>query len=116
MSTSDEPSGRTAAARTLIETYFERAIDADRESYVALFADDVVVEDEGLERHGVAAVREWRAEVPPVTYALRAVVPESDTWVATASVAGDFPGSPVDLTFRFRFDREGKIGELRIRS
>lgn len=102
--------------RTLVETYFASAVDADRESYFALFAHDVVIEDEGRERHGMAAVREWRREVPPVIYTLAEVTADGDAWVAPATITGDFPGSPVDLTFSFRFDEDGRIRELRIRN
>ncbi len=62
-------------ARDLIDTYFARAAAPDHETYLALLADDVVVEDEGRERHGIDAVREWRAEVPSVTYTVRGVTP-----------------------------------------
>ncbi|CAN5348823.1 nuclear transport factor 2 family protein [soil metagenome] len=100
----------------LITTYFARAVDTDRESYFALFADDVVVEDEGRERHGIAAIREWRAEVPMVTYTPGEVAADGDAWRVVSTIHGDFPGSPVDLTFTFRFDEYERISELRIRS
>lgn len=100
---------------TLVETYFERAVDANLESYFELFADDVVVEDEDREHLGLAAVRRWRAEVPPVTYTIRETSVDADTAVAVTRIEGDFPGSPVDLRFCFRFDHEGMIVELRIR-
>ena len=53
----DAPDTPDAAA--LISTYFDRAVDPDPDPYLALFADDVVVEDEGHEHHGLAAVRRW---------------------------------------------------------
>ena len=34
---------------------------------------------------------------------------------ARVAVSGDFPGSPVDLTFGFRFDAQGRISHLAIR-
>jgi hypothetical protein len=94
----------------LIDRYFALA-PAGGEPYFALFADDVVVEDEDKERHGIAAVREWRGEVVPVTYMVRSVAGT----VAVAEISGDFPGSPVDLRFAFAFDGDGRITALAIR-
>ena len=105
----------TPDAATLVSTYFDRAVDPDREAYIALFADDVVVEDEGREHHGLDAVRRWRGEVPDVTYEVRELVAAGGAWEAVTTVAGSFPGSPVDLRHRFRFDPDGQVTELRIR-
>jgi hypothetical protein len=99
----------------LVETYFARAVDPDREAYFALFAPDVLIEDEGRERRGVDEVRVWRTEVPPVTYDVQRVDGDRSAVRATARVSGDFPGSPVDLNFSFRFDELGRVVELRIR-
>ena len=42
--------------------------------------------------------------------------PGSDaTEVAVAEISGDFPGSPVDLSFTFRFDERDRIAALTIR-
>jgi hypothetical protein len=105
----------TDDVQQLVETYFERAVDPDREAYFALFAPDVLVEDEGRERHGIDEVRAWRTEVPPVSYDVQRVEGDRSAAAATATIAGDFPGSPVDLRFSFRFDADAKIAELRIR-
>lgn len=115
MTTSPTPGLTERRAHELITTFFDRAVDADPEPWFALFADDVVVEDEGRERHGLAAVRAWRSEVPSVTYAVRGVTGAGRAWVATATVAGDFPGSPVDLRYAFGFDEHGLVRDLRIR-
>jgi len=53
--------------------YFELATQPDTEPYFAQFTDDAVVEDEGRERHGIAEIRAWRTEVPPVAYAVKHV-------------------------------------------
>jgi ketosteroid isomerase-like protein len=105
----------TDDVQQLVEAYFARAVDPDREAYLALFAPDVVIEDEGRERHGVDEVRAWRTEVPPVTYEVRHIDGDRSAVTATARVSGGFAGSPVDLHFSFRFDDEGKVAELRIR-
>ncbi|MCU1688123.1 MAG: hypothetical protein JWN20_51 [Jatrophihabitantaceae bacterium] len=99
----------------LIARYFALAPSTDRDAYVDLFAPDAVVEDEGRKRNGFAEIRAWRAEVPSVTYTVLSVVPEGTDEVAVASIAGDFPGSPVELRFAFRFTADGRIEHLAIR-
>jgi SnoaL-like protein len=98
----------------LIHRYFTLAAGPDREAYLAQFADDALIEDEGRERTGIEAIREWRGEVPPVTYAVRAVEPNGPGHDAHVDIAGDFPGSPVRLTFHFEF-AGGRITLLTIR-
>jgi hypothetical protein len=99
----------------LIEQYFDLAPRSDTEAYFAQFAADAIVEDEGQERHGLTAVRTWRTEVPPVRYAVRDVRPAEAGHEARVDISGDFPGSPVCLTFHFEFDAHGHIAILRIR-
>lgn len=99
----------------LVRTYFDAAVDPDRERYLALFAPDPVVHDDGGTHVGRDAVREWRRGVPPVAYDVGVVAAVADGWEATVAVAGDFPGSPVDLRHRFRFDDDGLVAELTIR-
>lgn len=86
----------------------------DLEAYFALFRADATVEDEGREHHGIAEIRRWRTEVPPVTYNVRSVDPSGSGYTVDAEIAGDFPGSPVTLNFYFEFDGES-ISVLRIR-
>lgn len=102
-------------AARLIERYFALAVRPDRDAYLAQFAEEAVVEDEGRERRGIAAIRAWRGEVPPVTYAVRKIEPDDDGHVAHAEISGDFPGSPVVLRFRFEFAADGHITALSIR-
>jgi len=104
----------TPTAETRLRRYFETRRPARHRVYFALFADDATVEDEGREHHGLDAIRAWRAEVPssrtPSTprtgrRRLRRHV----------DIAGDFPGSPVRLTFHFEFDPADRITTLTIR-
>ena len=51
---------------TLIHRYFELASQTDTQAYFAQFTEDAAVEDEGVQRKGVDAIRAWRTEVPRV--------------------------------------------------
>ena len=64
---------------------------------------------------GIAAIRAWRAKVPLVAYTVHDVKPSSTGHDAAVDIAGDFPGSPVTLTFHFQFAPNGRITVLTIR-
>jgi hypothetical protein len=104
-----------AAAPEPIRQYFELAGQPDLDAYFAQFAADAVVEDDGKNYHGIGAIRSWRGEVPPVIYTIRAVRDSGSGQDARAEIAGDFPGSPIELTFHFEFSPEGEIRVLTIR-
>jgi hypothetical protein len=94
----------------------ERAKDADRLSLC--FAEDGVVHDEGRDRRGRDAIRQWKAEVD----AKYRYVPEplaasaqGDTVTVHMRLTGDFPGSPIEVNQIFRLKR-GRIASLEIRS
>jgi ketosteroid isomerase-like protein len=91
------------SAPEIIRRYFALASQSDTEAYLALFADDAVVEDEGRTHVGLDAIRAWRAEVPLVTYDITDVEQTSAGTVATATISGDSPGSPF-AGLRFRFE------------
>jgi hypothetical protein len=99
----------------LIQRYFDLAVAPDLLPYYAQFAEDALVEDEGRERRGIDAIRAWRGEVPPVEYSIKDVVPDGAGEAAHVDVKGDFPGSPVCLTFHFEFTTDGRIAVLTIR-
>ncbi|MFG2732870.1 nuclear transport factor 2 family protein [Streptomyces canus] len=95
--------------------YFAAAIAPDPERYFALFDGGIVVHDDGRSHEGLTAVRRWRTEVPPMRYELRDVTGTSTACQAVAEISGDFPGSPVTLSFTFRRNAQGKITVLDIR-
>lgn len=95
--------------------YFELATRADSDAYFARFTDDAVVEDEGATRHGIDAIRAWRREVPTVHYEVRSIERATRRADARVEISGDFPGSPVELTFHFEYAPDGRIAVLRIR-
>jgi hypothetical protein len=100
---------------TLIHRYFSLAPRADTADYFAQFADEATVEDEGVERRGIDAIRAWRTEVPRVAYTVNDIVTTARGDDAHVDIAGDFPGSPVGLTFHFEFTPDGHIAVLQIR-
>jgi hypothetical protein len=99
-----------------ITHYFTLAAAPDLEAYFAQFAPDAVVEDDGHEYHGIEELRGWRTTVPPVSYDVLDIGTDGDVVVVRADISGDFPGSPVVLTFRFGLDADGLITTLSIRA
>jgi hypothetical protein len=98
----------------LIDAYFELAARTDVAPYLALFADDATVTDEGRTWTGLAEIRAWRTEVPLVRYTVQSIEHTAGGELARVEIAGDFPGSPVQLSFVFEFAGDGKISRLAI--
>lgn len=98
-----------------IATYF--AVDkGDRTAIARCFTDDAVVKDEGHAYTGLAAIVQWRTGVSAkytYTSELLAFEEADGRAVVTSRLTGNFPGSPVDLRYRFRLER-GKIAALEI--
>jgi hypothetical protein len=103
------------AASQLIRHYFELAPQPSTDAYFAQFADNATVVDEGTEHHGIEAIRAWRASVPLVTYTVNTIHARDGGSDAAVVIAGDFPGSPVQLTFHFEHDMGERITRLTIR-
>ena len=99
-----------------LSTYFEASNAHDAEALADAFAPDASVRDEGEAWVGRAAIREW-AETTFRKYntrlAPRSLLQSGDETVVTVEVAGNFPGSPVELGFRFRL-AGGRIAALEI--
>ncbi|MDP9899447.1 nuclear transport factor 2 family protein [Variovorax ginsengisoli] len=98
-----------------IAAYF--AADTRSPEAVALcFSTDATVKDEGLTHTGVAAIKAWKAAASAqYTYTAQPLALERRDGfeVVTSRVVGNFPGSPVDLRYRFRLER-GLIASLEI--
>jgi hypothetical protein len=92
---------------------------ADAQSAEALarcFIPQASVKDEGHTHTGRRAIQEWKAAAAALygyKVAPFALHQEEGVQVVRAHVAGDFPGSPVDLQYRFRLER-GLIASLEI--
>ncbi|MET4579989.1 nuclear transport factor 2 family protein [Ottowia thiooxydans] len=86
------------------------------EALARCFTAHAVVKDEGHTHTGLEAIQAWKAAATTkytyttVPFALER---EADMQVVRAHVAGNFPGSPVDLRYRFRLER-GLIASLEI--
>jgi len=80
------------------------------------FTAHAVVKDEGHTYAGVEAITAWKtASSGAYAYTSRpiAVAHEDGVHIVTSRVSGNFPGSPIDLRYRFRLER-GLIAELEI--
>jgi hypothetical protein len=98
-----------------IAAYFAAA-KLDREAVARCFTTDAVVKDEGHTYSGLASITQWKAETSAkYTYTSQpfAVEQKGGTTIVTSRLAGNFPGSPIDLRFFFRLER-GKIAFLEI--
>jgi len=92
---------------------------ADQRSPEALarcFTAQAVVKDEDHTYTGLDAIKAWKAAASAqYTYTTEpfALEQQEEFQVVTSRVTGTFPGSPVDLRYRFRLER-GLIASLEI--
>ena len=100
-----------------IAAYFAAEKAGDAGALARCFANDGVVHDEGGSFTGKSAIERWNAAAHAKYH--HTVVPLSATdgdgaIAVLCRVAGDFPGSPVELQHVFRLDDE-TIASLEIR-
>jgi len=99
-----------------IAAYFAADRKDDARALAQCFAPGATVIDEGNTYEGREAIRDWIAhasteylyDVEPF-----ALTEEAGRIVVTSHLAGNFPGSPVDLRYRFIID-EDQIAQLEI--
>lgn len=98
-----------------IAAFFEATNTRELGDFLSLFTTDAHVTDESKDHRG-AAILEWieqaTSEAKPIAEVTDVRLEGSDT-VVTATVSGDFPGSPVPLCYTFTL-RGGKISRLNI--
>ncbi len=99
-----------------LAAYFDGVNSRDIHAALIPFADDAVVKDEGAQRRGRPAIREWIEETtakyqPVVEVTQVEALPGKTT--ATGRVSGNFPGSPIELQYLFTLEA-GKIVSLEI--
>jgi SnoaL-like domain len=98
-----------------IAAYFS----ADRQNPDALarcFTAQATVKDEGRTHTGLDAIRAWKASASTqYAYTTEPFALDQDNGhhIVSSRVAGNFPGSPVNLRYRFRLER-GLIASLDI--
>jgi hypothetical protein len=97
-----------------IRAYF----DAHGAPPLHAFTDDAVVADEGHRHVGHAAIDAWWRDVTAKYQAVAEpleVNTKNDVHEVRAKVTGEFPGSPITLTFAFRMKGD-RIAALEIGS
>jgi SnoaL-like domain len=80
------------------------------------FTDDAVVKDEGRTFHGLEELQQWITDTKAKyhhTIEPLALRQEGPTIIVTCRLTGTFPGSPIELPFKFAL-RGSKIANLQI--
>jgi hypothetical protein len=100
----------------LVTRFVDASNARDLESFVACFAADAVVEDEGRTHRGLDAVRGWKQETEDryrYTIEPTGIEDRDGRTILLATLAGNFPGSPVDLSYEMTI-ADGAIAALNI--
>jgi len=101
----------------ILDRYFNAQNAHDIDAMVACFAPDATVRDEGRNQVGAEAIRAWKIDTS-TRYRITAEPIESrndgDRTVVVVKVSGTFPRSPANLTYRFGFSADGRIGALEV--
>ena len=101
-----------------IERYVQIVNSGTAEAARECFAPDAIVHDEGRTYEGVTAIENWMAATKRKyghTVAPLELAERGGQSVLKARLAGNFPGSPITVNFRFVL-ADGKIRSLEIRS
>lgn len=97
--------------------YFAAQNAHDVEAMLTAFAPGAEVRDEGKTYVGRGAIREWKLATS-AKYRITArplhMKREGDALATTVEVSGNFPGSPVNLTYDFLLDGSELIRRLEI--
>jgi len=107
---------KTIDLPTILQTYFDASNAHDVDRMVACFADDARVRDEGEDIVGREAIRRWKEKVTTkynTTAEILRHEARDGAELVTARVSGTFPGSPIELTYRFGLG-QGRIASLAI--
>jgi hypothetical protein len=105
MSTTGPQPVPTADLPEVIARYLAAHRVRDTATALTAFTGDAVVTDEGVTRHGVAAIEDWlnkaASEYTYTTELTGAERSDARHYVATQHLEGDFPGGTVDLRYQF---------------
>jgi len=102
----------------IIAAYFDADRSGSADRVARCFTAEAVVTDEGETHTGRDAIRQWKAGASRTyTYTAdpRSVAKDGPRTLVTSRVSGNFPGSPIDLTYAFRLAGDA-IAALEIRS
>ena len=99
----------------VIESYFQASNANNIDALVACFSPDATVVDENQTHRGTAEIKAWAVNVRRKYEFKTEILKASETSggaIVTAKVSGNFPGSPVDLNFKFALGKNNKITSL----
>lgn len=99
-----------------IAQYFAAANAGDTTTVAQYFSADAVVKDEGKTMQGIEDIRRWMADTREKYHHIMeplALKEQGRTAFVTTRLTGSFPGSPIEVGFRFELDT-GKIAKLAI--
>ncbi|WP_312409678.1 nuclear transport factor 2 family protein [Shinella sp.] len=100
-----------------IADFFIADRDGGPDELAAVFTENAIVKDAGETLVGHEAIRQWKVDYTqkygPTTTDPFFIATEDGRTQVTAHVAGDFPGSPVDLRYFFVIAGD-RIAELEI--
>jgi hypothetical protein len=100
----------------ILSAYFAADREGNPEAVSRCFTEAATVKDERRIYTGRDAIRRWKSEASTkYNYTVEPFAIESDggRTVVKSHLAGDFPGSPLDLRYLFRLQGD-KIEELEI--
>jgi ketosteroid isomerase-like protein len=87
-----------------IAAYFAADAGDDLDAFMRLFAPDALVTDERRSYAGLDEIREWKtgpAAAFQYTCEPFAIAEAEGQTIVTGHLSGNFPGSPIDLRYRF---------------
>ncbi|WP_124552231.1 nuclear transport factor 2 family protein [Methylophilus methylotrophus] len=100
----------------ILSTYFEATNAHDVGLYASCFTENAKVKDQQEIIQGRQNIANWNREVNEKynsTSAVKSWIQTSGGVDVTTEVAGTFPGSPIELTFRFKL-QNNKISQFEI--
>ena len=100
----------------VLSDYFAAANARDPDRVAACFTEGASVRDEGKDIEGRKAIRAWAEETGRkynFSADIQSIEETVDRVIVMAHLTGDFPGSPINLSYRFQLSG-GLISNLEI--
>lgn len=99
---------------SVIAALTEAQNNFDSKAYANCFSENATVFDEGKNHNGKKEIQQWIKKANEAYKAIMKPLEYSEAKkILKAEVSGDFPGSPVILSYHFTF-QDGLIGSLKI--